>query len=1235
MKFIKVNIAFAFIILFFAPQIKAQLSGSYNVGTGQTYTSLTRAGGFFAAVNSQGLSGNVTAYITSNITNENGANDLYQWTEYGAGGYTITIRPNAATTRQIYGSVNDAMIKLSGADRVTFDGRYSGSGMYLTFRNTNTNYPTFSFINDAQNNTITYCTVESGNSNTSSTTSIGAILFGTTTGTQGNDNNTISYCSIRDRTDATGYPAYSIFSYGTTSTTARYNSGNQILNNNIFNFWINGGYCGAVYLSDGSGDNWVISGNSFYQTSSRTSTSNTTGGWNIIFLNYTGINNCTVTNNYIGGSAPNCGGTPWTASTSAFGALQFPGIRAIVGSNTASSIQGNTIANIDFSTRTSSGSYPFVGILVQSGEVNVGNVTGNTIGSSTGTGSISISFSNTGYYTVYSRGIDHRSDGNVNNNVIGSITISSSTNNTVIFDCLIYSSTPSSGVSISNNTIGSSTSANSIQHTSTSYTVYLRGIYTTIDGVAITLSNNTIANLTNNSTGSSSVNYAMINTGDGAATITGNSIHDLNSPHTNSSYIGTLGIGNTSTASSQLIEENTIYALNNTTTAGVNTSVVGLSLEGSTGSGTIARNRIYGLTNSSTGSAPFIFGINAYWGSWTASNNQIALTNGEATDNSNNIFPPANENNIPHNSNTIFNTKRAENNNNSLQLSGEQIPEENEIQVKSLKNPEPITDATNSVFIAGIYDISGNTWNYYYNTIYIGGSISSGNENSYCYVRRSYTTTVTFRNNLFFNARTGGTGYHYAIANEIGGSTGWSSTASNYNSFVSSNANTIGAWGSGVNRTIDQWRTSSGGDSHSWGTTSAVISGTNLFSSISSGNLNINSGNSAAWLVSGKGIAVSGQSTDYEGTARATTISGGTTDIGSDEFAAAPPSNPLATIDNAPGSGVTSNFTLYGRRIITINWGTGGTSYPSSMNVRFYSGVNPLNTLGGNYSNSYWQINIGSGSFSGTTYSVTIYFGDNETYTITSPNINTLLAKSNGTWEVFPAGAGSWQTQLSWANLTVRTTGLNGFSDFALTDATAPLPVILTYFGAVVNERNVNLKWITEIEINNKGFDVERRDITKENNTEWEKIAFVNGNGNTNQPTTYELSDTRLSTGKYQYRLKQIDYNGNSEYFVLTNPSEVIIGAPERIILSQNYPNPSNPKSLIDYQLSFTGKVILKVYDITGREAATLVDDVKEAGYYTAEFDGSKLASGVYIYRLIIEGNGQQYVKSLKMALIK
>jgi hypothetical protein len=81
--------------------------------------------------------------------------------------------------------------------------------------------------------------------------------------------------------------------------------------------------------------------------------------------------------------------------------------------------------------------------------------------------------------------------------------------------------------------------------------------------------------------------------------------------------------------------------------------------------------------------------------------------------------------------------------------------------------------------------------------------------------------------------------------------------------------------------------------------------------------------------------------------------------------------------------------------------------------------------------------------------------------------------------------------------------------------------------------------------------------------------------------------------------------------------------------LSQNYPNPFNPVTTINYQLPKDGNVTLKIYDILGREVAALVNEFKQAGYYKAAFNASKLASGVYIYELRV--NEFRAVKKLTL----
>ena len=189
-----------------------------------------------------------------------------------------------------------------------------------------------------------------------------------------------------------------------------------------------------------------------------------------------------------------------------------------------------------------------------------------------------------------------------------------------------------------------------------------------------------------------------------------------------------------------------------------------------------------------------------------------------------------------------------------------------------------------------------------------------------------------------------------------------------------------------------------------------------------------------------------------------------------------------------------------------------------------------------------------------------------------------------------------------------------------------PLPVNMNYFTYSINKNNVNLKWETSNEINNSGFEIQRMKTGVQN---WAVIGWVKGNGTTNHPEDYTFDDNNLQKVNYQYRLRQVDYNGNFEYHALAGI--VNVGAPIGFNVSQNYPNPSNPKTKIDYQIPFDGKVMLKVYDIAGREVATLVNEVKEAGYYTAEFDGTNLASGVYFYKII----AGDFVEVKKMILLK
>lgn len=198
---------------------------------------------------------------------------------------------------------------------------------------------------------------------------------------------------------------------------------------------------------------------------------------------------------------------------------------------------------------------------------------------------------------------------------------------------------------------------------------------------------------------------------------------------------------------------------------------------------------------------------------------------------------------------------------------------------------------------------------------------------------------------------------------------------------------------------------------------------------------------------------------------------------------------------------------------------------------------------------------------------------------------------------------------------------------FIIYGSEGPLPVELSSFSSTINGRNVTLDWTTASELNNAKFEIERSV-----NNNWTKIGEVTGNGTTTTPHSYSYSDNNLTNNTYHYRLKQIDFNGNFEYFNLSN--EVIIGVPSKFELSQNYPNPFNPSTKISYSIPFDGNVSLTVYNAMGKEVTKLVDNNQVAGYYSIDFNASGLASGIYYYNISVAGESN-FSDTKKMLLLK
>ena len=207
------------------------------------------------------------------------------------------------------------------------------------------------------------------------------------------------------------------------------------------------------------------------------------------------------------------------------------------------------------------------------------------------------------------------------------------------------------------------------------------------------------------------------------------------------------------------------------------------------------------------------------------------------------------------------------------------------------------------------------------------------------------------------------------------------------------------------------------------------------------------------------------------------------------------------------------------------------------------------------------------------------------------------------------------------------------------------LPVELISFNAAVDSKGILLKWETGSELNNHGFEIEKRTRSKSNNqySEWIKLGFVPGFGTTSDRKTYSYLDEETEEGIFQYRLKQLDFDGTFEYSEIAEVENLPV---INFSLSQNYPNPFNPSTIIKYQIPFveTGhapSVRLIVYDVLGNEVVVLVDEEKPAGNYEIEFSalgGSAsggnaytLSSGIYFYTL----NAGTFVQTKKMILLR
>lgn len=795
-------------------------SGTYNVGITEVFASLTRADGLFASINNAGLMGNIAVNITSDLT-EDGINALTQWTESGAGNYTLTIQPNAAIQRTISGNVVAGLIRLDGADRLTIDGSNSGSGSYLSFKNTNTAGTTgtaFTFINGATNNIIRYADAQAYTNATH-----GVVLFSTSAVAGGNSNNLIDNCTV-NATVASNTGNVSIYSNGTVGNE---NSSNTISNNRIFEYQDRG-----LDISATGSTAWTISGNSFYN-GDVTGSINYAASSTLHGIRVLGGSGYSILNNYLGGDEILASGTNANYSSTS-GDLSYHGILLTTSSSSPSSnIKGNTIAAISISSvPTAPNSNAFTGIEANGSGINIGGTSageGNQIGSANNTGSIIVTTSTTSISnTSLITGIHCSSTGGtISRNQVGGLNINNIGTSPASSSFIgLYINSAAAPAQVLNNIIGSNGTANSISvvSTSTATATVLTGIfigslvnsdmllngnkienisqlsltasgsfagisnnassgvltisYDTIQNILTAANSNSastaytgifssaISSINNNiisgiSLASSGINAQITGihvSGASASTISGNIISNFSTASTRATAnaeTGTpagsaiIGILNSTTVAGQIINNNRLADFRATSSAGVNVVVTGMGIT-STGSGNIFNNKFGTMINLATGPAPAICHMMATNGSFNFYNNVLRISN-------------------------LLNV--------------------------------------NSAKIYGIVHASATGWNYFHNTVRVGGSANGAALRSAAFLLSANSSPV-LKNNIFYNIRTG-TGSHYAVSNLASPPSTWLATASDYNDLYSSNANTTGEWGSGTSQTFSQWQSASGGDLNS------------------------------------------------------------------------------------------------------------------------------------------------------------------------------------------------------------------------------------------------------------------------------------------------------------------------------------------------------------------------------------------------------------------------------------
>jgi hypothetical protein len=1216
-------------------QILGGLSGTVTVGDGGDYPTLSGSSistGLFYAINSLGLTGNLTVNIISDIT-ETGFTVLNQWTESGGSGYTVTIQPSEAVLKTISGSGSSFLIKFNGADRVTINGNYSSSGQYLKFQNTNTSSSASALYlgNSSTNNSIKNCLIEGSASSDgvislTSTSSNNLFencvvqnysnnpMYGISFNGNPNNSNTIKNCSISN------FSSRGIYAWG---------EGITIENCEVFlSSAITGSPIGiSLYVPTGTTLSNTIKNNKVHDLSSSSSSSEIKGIAVSCYSGSTNVYNNTVTlnsssNNYFWGlDLRYYGATLNTYYNSIYVSGSVAGYNsyAIYCYNQGAASTLRIKNNSAYNARTnSSGSAKHFAIYF----VNITNTTFDLNYNDyfiSGTGGI------LGYWNGVDRTSlsDWKSASSQDNNSIGSDPKYVSTSNLKPFNT---SPLISAGTTIDGITTDIDGTA---RHASTPYIGAYESsqVPVTVDFCNLETGNTTIKE-GQTSTFSARVEKSGVTTGEGR------------------------GVG---------IQCWIGYSNSNTNPSTWSTWTVATYI------GDVGDRDEYTVTFPSS-LTPGTYYVASRFFITNASDYQYGGSSGEWNDNSSILTIQDNVINFANAVNSPVSVKLGVNKKFYARYG---LPD---ITTQSTESPAVQTwigyNTTNTDpsgwenWVAATY--VGQSGNYHEYEANFGSTFNVGtyyyasrfklNDDSYVYGGYSsdgggiYNGSTNVNGTINVNAELPlfenfDNVTAPALPNDwskTATTPAWSTSTSNYNSSPNS---VLGISYSNV--TADSWLFSPQLNL-TGGTTYTVVFYSWYSNLFSGGKLKGRYGTTATagGMTSSNVFDITTTTTKTRYSYTFTPSSSGTYYFGWHNYSTYYTSypGPLCIDDvqiyEAPANTSAQTIPLnnttqytFGSTDVTIKFDVAnGQNLTINVDqVNSSPGVNGSLPSGVNQTISqYWNIALTSGSITTGVYSISIDVTG--IAGVNNPKDLYLLKRtnSNSEWQNLGKPTYTEGNVCTWS-------GLTSFSEFTLGgDSENPLPVELNSFNASVVSRNVFLQWQTTTEVDSYGFEIERCEKSNVKGETWQKVGFVQGNGNSNSVKSYSFTDEKLNSGKYSYRLKMINTDGSFEHSPVV---EVEIGTPKEFTLSQNYPNPFNPTTKIDYQLPFNSEVKIELYSITGERAATLVHQQQEAGYYTIEVNTSKisLASGVYVYRITVinETDLKTFINSKKFIVLK